>query len=57
MLPAERGEVSEQPVRNILDLAQSGNGALEIPRVPEDDCGDEKVQAGSAVLLSRRGDG
>jgi hypothetical protein len=32
MLPAERGEVSELLVRNILGLVQSGNGALEIPR-------------------------
>jgi hypothetical protein len=31
MLPAVRGEVSEQLVRNILGLAQSGNGALEVP--------------------------
>jgi hypothetical protein len=31
MLPAERGEVSEWLVRNILGLAQSGNGALEAP--------------------------
>jgi hypothetical protein len=51
MLPAERGEVSEQLVRNILGLAQSGNGALEVPRVPQDNCGDEEVQARSAVLL------
>ena len=51
MLPAERGEVNEQLVRNILGLAQSGNGALEVPRVPQDDCGDEQVQARSAVLL------
>jgi hypothetical protein len=51
MLPAERGEVGEQLVRDILGLAQSGNGALEIPRVPQDDCGDEEVQARSAVLL------
>ena len=51
MLPAERGEVSEQLVRNILDWAQSGNGAIEVPRVPQDDCGDEEVQARGAVLL------
>ncbi len=51
MLPAERGEISEQLVRNILGLAQSGDGALEVPRVPQDDGGDEEVQARSAVLL------
>ena len=33
----------------ILGLAQSGNGALEVSRIPQDDCGDEKVQPGSAV--------
>ena len=51
MFPAERGEVSEELVRDILSLAQSGNGALEIPRVPQDDCGDQEVQARSAVSL------
>jgi hypothetical protein len=44
MLPAERGEVSEQLVWNIVGLAQSGNGALEVPRVPQDDCGDEEIR-------------
>ena len=43
--------MSEQLVRNILGLAQNGNGALEVSRVLQDDCGDEKVQPGSAVLL------
>jgi hypothetical protein len=51
MVPAERGEVSGQLVRNILGLAENGNGALEVPRVPQDDCSDEEVQARSAVLL------
>src|SRR4051812_8638974 len=51
MLPAERGEVGEEPVWNLLDLAQGGNGAIEISRVPQDDRGDQEVQAGSAVLL------
>jgi hypothetical protein len=32
-------------------MSQSGNGAIEVSRVPQDDCGDEEVQAGSAVLL------
>ena len=51
MLPAERGEVSEKPVRNLLGLAQSGNSAIEVSRVPQDDRGDQEVQARSAVLL------
>jgi integrase len=33
VLPAERGEVSEELVRDILGLAQSGDGAIEVPRV------------------------
>ena len=65
MLLAERGKVSEELVRDILGLAESGNGALKVARIPQDDCGDEEVQARSAVLLvfvrcgrgSRRGDG
>ena len=51
MLPTKWGEMGEQVVRNILDLAQGGDGPLEIPRVPEDDRGDDEVQAGGAVLL------
>src|SRR5205814_6640641 len=51
MFPAERGDVSEQLVRNILGLAESGNSALKVARIPQDDCGDEEVQARSAVLL------
>ena len=38
-------------VGDILDLAQGGDGALEISRVPQDDGGDEQVEAGGAVLL------
>ena len=37
MLPAERGEVSEELVRDILGLVQSGNGALKVARIPQDD--------------------
>ena len=51
MLPAEGGEVSEKPVRDLLGLAQGGNGAIEVSRVPHDDCGDQEVQARNAVLL------
>jgi hypothetical protein len=42
------------PVRftcSILGLAQERCGALEVPRVPQGNCGDEEVQARSAVLL------
>ena len=34
MLPAERGEVSEELVRDILGPAQSGDGVLKIARIP-----------------------
>src|SRR5262245_46447524 len=51
MLPAEWRQVSQQVIGDILDLAQGGDGALEIPRVPEDDRGNEEVQARSAMLL------
>jgi hypothetical protein len=35
----------------MLDLAQRGDGTFEISRVPQDDRGDEQVEAGGAVLL------
>jgi hypothetical protein len=36
---------------DILDLAQGGHSALKIPSVPQDDRGDEQVEAGGPVLL------
>jgi hypothetical protein len=30
---------------------QIGDGARQIPRIPQDDCGNEQVEAGSKVLL------
>ena len=51
VLPAQWGQVSQQLIWDILDLAQGCDGALEISRVPQDDCGDEQVEAGGAVLL------
>jgi len=38
-------------IGDIFDLAQGGDGAFQIPRVPQNDCGDEKVQTGGSVLL------
>ena len=38
-------------IGNILDPAQSGHGVLQIPRVPENDSGHEKVETGDAMLL------
>lgn len=51
MFPAQRREMGEEAVGNVFDLAQGGDGALEIPRVPENDRGDDKVQSGGAMLL------
>ena len=36
---------------NVLEFAQGGDGAFEIPCVPEDNRGDDKVEAGGAMLL------
>jgi hypothetical protein len=44
MLPAERREVGEQMVWDILGLAQGGDGAFQIARIPQDDGGDEQVE-------------
>ena len=49
MLPAERGEVSEELVRDILGPAESGDGVLKVARIPQDDSGNQEVQARSAV--------
>jgi hypothetical protein len=43
--------MGQQVIGDILDLAQRGNRAFQIPRVPEDDRGDEEVEAAGAVLL------
>ncbi len=51
VLPAKRREMGEQMIRHILDLAQGGDSPLKIPCVPEDDRGDNEVQAGGPVLL------
>ncbi len=51
MLPSERGEVGQQVIGHLLDLAQGGDGAFEVAGVPQDDRGDEQVEAGGAVLL------
>ena len=51
MLPTERREMGKQMVWDILCSAEGGDGAFQIPRIPQDDCGDEQVEAGGAVLL------
>ena len=51
MFPSQWREVLQKFVGNLLCLAQRGNRAVEIPRVPKDDRGDEEIQPGSPVLL------
>ena len=43
--------MSEKVVGNFFDLPQGGNRAVQISGVPQDDRGDEEVQAGGAMLL------
>ena len=43
--------MSEKVVGDVFDLAQGGNGAVQITGIPQDDRGDEEVQAGGAMLL------
>ena len=43
--------MSEKVVGNFFGLAQGGDGALQITGIPQDDRGDEEVQAGRAMLL------
>ena len=38
-------------VRDILGLPQGSDRTLQVPGVPQDDCGDEQVEAGRPVLL------
>ena len=45
VFPAEWGQVGEELVGDVLDLAQSGNGALKVSGIPEDNRGDEEVEA------------
>jgi hypothetical protein len=43
--------MGEEVMWDLLELAQRDNGALKVSSVPKDDCGDEEVQAGGAMLL------
>jgi hypothetical protein len=43
--------MDEDVVGNIFDLAQGGDGAVQITGIPQDDRGDDEVQAGGAMLL------
>ena len=43
--------MSEKVVEDVFDRAQGGDGAVQITGIPQDDRGDEEVQAGGAMLL------
>ena len=51
VLPAEWGQMGEELIWYVLGLAHSGDGALKLASVPEDDRGDGKVQTRGAMLL------
>ena len=51
VFPPERGQVTQQAIRNVPNLTQGGGGVHQISRVPENHRGDEQVEAGHEVLL------
>ncbi len=51
MIPAERGEVSEQGVVHRSPLPERIHGTLEIDRIPERDGGDHEIQTAGAIPL------
>src|SRR6267143_3732993 len=51
VLPTKRRQVGEKVIRNLFDLAQGGDRAVQITGVPQDDRGDEKIWAVGAMLL------
>ena len=51
VLPAERGQVEEELIGNLLDFTEGGDSTFKIAGVPQDDRGDEEVQTGRPMLL------
>ena len=51
VLPAKRGEMGEEVIGNVLDLAHGGDRAVQIAGIPQDNRRDEEVQTGSPMLL------
>ena len=51
VLPAKRREMGQQMVRRVFDLAENGDGAFQVSRVPKNDGRDEEVEARGAMLL------
>ena len=51
MFPAQRGQVSEQGIRDVFDLSHNLDGAFEISGVPKDDRRDDEVETGGAIAL------
>jgi hypothetical protein len=50
VLPAKRRQMGQQMIGDILLLAHGCDGAFQIPRVSQDDGGDEKIEAGDTML-------
>jgi len=51
VLPAQRREMRQEMLGDIFRLTQGRDRSFEVSGVPQDDRGDDEVQAGSAVLL------
>ena len=51
VLPAQRREMRQEMFGDIFRLAQGGDRSFEVSGVPQDDRGNDEVQARSAVLL------
>src|ERR1700756_2895010 len=51
MLPAQRRQMRQEVIGDILRLAQGCHRSFEVSGVPQDDRGDDEVQARSAMLL------
>ena len=43
--------MGQQVIGHVLGLAHGGDGALKVAGVPQDDCGDEEIEARGAMLL------
>ncbi len=56
VLPAQRGDVLEQMIRNLaMHFAQVGDGPFDIDRVPMHDRANDEVEAGGAEGLALEG--
>jgi len=51
VVPAERGQVNQELIRDVLSVPHFRKGFLKIDRVPENNGGYDQVEAGSAIAL------